>query len=158
MAAQAPGAHTINICTANPVALSGAGDQEYDQRLYLKTFSVTGTVAAPLVQGFEGTFPPAGWAISNPDASLTWTKTAPGLGSTSSAYVNNFNYNANDRVDELYSPAVTYTGVDSVTLSFDYAAATYSYPGTTGIPLDTLEVLVTKDCGNTFTKRLEKMG
>jgi hypothetical protein len=158
VAAQTPGAHTINICTANPVTGSGTGDQNTLNDCRTKTFSVTGTIAAPLVEGFEGTFPPAGWAIANPDASLTWSKTTPGLGSTASAYVNNFNYVANGRVDELYSPAVTYSGVDSVTLSFDVAAATYTYPGTTGVPLDTLEVLVTKDCGNSFVSVWKKWG
>jgi len=43
-------------------------------------------------------------------------------------------------------------------LSFDLAAATYSYPGSTAIPLDTLQVLVSRDCGNTFTSIYKKWG
>ena len=58
------------------------------------------------------------------------------------------------RIDELYSPQVTYAGVDSVTLSFDVAAAAT----TDGSPTDTLEVLITKDCGNTFTSVYKKWG
>src|SRR5262249_33042639 len=47
-----------------------------------------------------------------------------------------------------------YSGVDSVTLSFDVAAASFGDAS----PTDTLEVLITKDCGNTFTSVYKKWG
>ncbi|RYE18295.1 MAG: T9SS type A sorting domain-containing protein [Sphingobacteriaceae bacterium] len=75
-----------------------------------------------------------------------------------SAYINNYNYSNNGSRDELFTPQITYTGVDSVFLNFDVAATTYSYPGSTAIPLDTLELLVTTDCGASFTSIYKKWG
>ena len=72
--------------------------------------------------------------------------------------MNTYNYVTLGARDELYTPNITYAGVDSVLFSFDIAAATYSYPGSTAIPLDTLEILLTTDCGNTFTTIYKKWG
>lgn len=158
----AAGQHSIRVFSnaASVVATGGTGDQLTTNDTLSKGFGLTGTTAAPLTEAFESaTFPPAGWAIGNADANITWAKANAGArNSTGSAYMNNYNYSILGRTDELYSPSITYTGVDSVTLSFDVSAATYSYPGTTGIALDTLEVLVTKDCGNTFTSVWKKWG
>src|SRR5205085_11906574 len=48
-------------------------------------------------------------------------------------------------------------GVDSVLLAFDLSAATKASP-TAAVPMDTLEVLVTRDCGNTYTSVYKKWG
>jgi hypothetical protein len=149
------GQHHLVVYTFNPVSSTGTGDQVPTNDTLIKEFGITGTVAAPLVEGFESaSFPPAGWVEVNPDAAITWARINTGDNSTASAFVNNFNYVVTGRIDELYSPQVTYSGVDSVTLSFDVAAAAQ----TDGSPTDTLEVLVTKDCGNTFTSVYKKWG
>jgi hypothetical protein len=149
------GQHHITVYTFNPVSSTGSGDQVPTNDTLSKGFGIAGTVAAPLVEGFESaSFPPAGWVEVNPDAAITWARTSTGDNSTASAFVNNFNYALTGRIDELYSPQVTYDGVDSVALSFDVAAAAT----TDGYPTDTLEVLVTKDCGNTFTSVYKKWG
>ena len=143
------------VYTFNPVSATGNGDQVTSNDTLSKDFGIAGTVAAPLVEGFESaSFPPVGWVQVNPDAGITWARTNTGDNSTASAFVNNFNYALIGRIDELYSPQVTYAGVDSVALSFDVAAAAT----TDGAPTDTLEVLVTKDCGNTFTSVYKKWG
>lgn len=154
----ATGQHSIRVYSFDPVTSSGTGDQLAVNDTLTKGFGVTGTTTAPLTESFEGTFPPTGWAYSNPDNDQTWAKANTGKNSAGSAFMRNYVYQFEGRVDGLYSPSVTYTGVDSVHLSFDLAAATYSYPGTTGIQIDTLEVLVTKDCGNTFTSVWKKWG
>lgn len=149
------GQHHIEVYTFNPVSATGSGDQVTTNDTLTKAFGIAGIVTAPLVEGFESaSFPPAGWVEVNPDASITWARINTGDNSTASAFVNNFNYALTGRIDELYSPQVTYSGVDSVTLSFDVAAAAV----TDGSPTDTLEVLVTKDCGNTFTSVYKKWG
>jgi hypothetical protein len=158
IAGLAAGQHSIKIYSANPITTSGTGDQLTVNDTLTKNFGITGTTPAPLTQGFEGTFPPTGWAFTNPDASITWAKANVGNNSAGSAYMRNYAYSTQNRVDELYSPSVTYNGVDSAQLSFDWAAATYNYPGTTGIQIDTLEVLVTKNCGNTYTSIWKKWG
>jgi hypothetical protein len=147
--------HNLVVYTFNPVSATGSGDQVTSNDTLSKEFGIAGTVAAPLVEGFESTsFPPANWVQVNPDGAITWARVNTGDNSTASAFVNNFNYVPAGRVDELYSPQVIYSGVDSVTLSFDVAAAAL----TDGSPTDTLEVLVTKDCGNTFTSVYKKWG
>jgi|GEM_PF-384396 len=155
----APGQHTIRAYTFDPVTVSGTGDLATFNDSLSKTFSAAGSVNAPLVEGFEGaSFPPANWSLVNPDNGITWSKAPVGRASSSSAFVNTYNYPSNGQRDELYTPVIKYSGVDSVKLKFDIAAVTYSYPGTTGIPIDTLEVILTKDCGNTFTTIYKKWG
>jgi hypothetical protein len=153
------GQYTIRAYSYDPVTSSGTGDLATFNDTLTKIFSAAGSVNAPLVEGFEGTgFPPAGWSRVNPDNSVTWSKASVGKGSSSSAYVNTYNYPVNGQIDELYTPVVKYSGVDSVKLTFDVSAVTYSYPGSTAIPIDTLEVLLTKDCGATFTTIYKKWG
>jgi hypothetical protein len=149
------GQHHVTVYTYNPVSSVGTGDLLTTNDTLSKAFGIAGTLAAPLVEGFESsTFPPAGWVVVNPDAATTWSRANVGKNSTASAYVNNHNYPLLGRVDDLYSPRITYSGIDSVSLSFDVAAAGFTH----GSPSDTLQVLVTKDCGNTFTSVYKKWG
>lgn len=151
----ATGPHTIVIYTYNPVSSLGSGDLLPINDTLRKAFGIAGTMPAPLVEGFESSsFPPSGWVVVNPDAAITWARSNTGKNSTASAYVNNYNYPLLGRVDDLFTPRVTYSGVDSVSLSFDVAAANYS----SSSPTDTLQVLLTKDCGNTFTSIYKKWG
>jgi type IX secretion system substrate protein/pregnancy-associated plasma protein-A len=149
------GQHHIIVYTYNPTSSVGTGDLLTTNDTLSKVFGIAGTLAAPLVEGFESsTFPPAGWVVVNPDGATTWARINVGKNSTASAYVNNYNYPLPGRVDDLYSPRVTYSGIDSVALSFDVAAAGFTHAS----PSDTLQVLLTKDCGNTFTSVYKKWG
>ncbi|HUR10333.1 MAG TPA: T9SS type A sorting domain-containing protein, partial [Flavitalea sp.] len=67
-------------------------------------------------------------------------------------------FNSNGKKDDLYSPLVQIAAVDSVYIKFDVAHVTARFPGSTGIPLDTLEVLLTTDCGKTFKSVYKKWG
>lgn len=149
------GQHNIVVYTYDPVSALGSGDQVTGNDTLSKAFGIAGTTSPPLTEGFElSPFPPAGWVFVNPDGAITWARANVGRNSAASAYVNNYNYGLPGRIDDLYTPRVTYSGVDSVTLSFDVAAASFS----DGSPTDTLQVLVTKDCGNTFTSVYKKWG
>lgn len=140
--------------TANPVSTNGTGDDVKANDTLTKQFSVLGTQAAPLTEGFESlTFPPANWGLNNPDRSFTWQRYSNGKSSTGSAYVNTYNYATAGQIDELYSPMITYSNVDSVKLTFDVAATYRSVSA-----MDTLSVLVTTDCGSTFTTVYQKWG
>lgn len=154
----AAGSNAIKVYTSAPVTVSGTGDQFLMNDTLAKTSVSVITVAAPLTEGFEGTFTPNGWAVTNPDNSLTWQKAVTGNSSTGSAYVRNYAYYAKGQRDALYTPQVSFSGVDSVKLTFDLSAATRDYPGSTSIGMDTLEILVTKDCGNTYTSVYKKWG
>lgn len=152
------GANVVKIYSFAPIAASGTGDQFLFNDTLTRTIYVAGTAQSPLVEGFEGTFPPTGWGITNPDNSLTWQKAGVGRLGTGSAQVRTFAYFNPGQRDALYSPVLQYTGVDSLNLTFDVSAATKDFPGSTTIAMDTLEVLVTRDCGNTFTSVYKKWG
>jgi hypothetical protein len=153
------GAHTIRVLTFEPVTASGTGDSFTGNDTLSKSFNVLTTVPAPIIESFTGTaFPPPNWTVINADGGETWKRHANGNGNAGSAYINTFNYPSNGQRDDLVTPFISYGSVDTVRLTFDVAAATYSYPGSTEIPIDTLEVLITKDCGNTFTSVYKKWG
>ncbi|HEX6334808.1 MAG TPA: choice-of-anchor J domain-containing protein, partial [Flavisolibacter sp.] len=151
-----PGNNTIKIFTYDPVTATGTGDVNLLNDTLSVNFAIAGTAQAPLVEGFEGpAFPPANWAVVNADGAITWDKYT--AGGNSSAYVNTFNYNATGQKDLLVSPMTSYTGVDSVKLTFDLAASPYRFAIGGGM-MDTLEVLVSRDCGNTYTMVYQKYG
>jgi hypothetical protein len=157
------GVHTIKMYSTNLITTGGTGDQFILNDTTSKGFNILGTQAAPLTQNFESltSLPPANWGINNTDNNLTWSLANTGFISTRSASVQNYNYTSaagGVRVDDLVTPNLTFSNTDSVFLSFDVAAITKNYPGSTAIPLDSLEVLVSKDCGNTFTTVFNKWG
>lgn len=154
----AAGVNAIRAYTSNPVTVSGTGDQYLLNDTLTKTASVAGNVEAPIVETFEAATLPNSWAVANSDGNITWTKAGLGKNSNGSAYMRNFAYYTPGQVDALYSPVMDYSGADSVVLTFDLAATTRNYPGTTTVGMDTLEVLVTRDCGNTFTSVYKKWG
>ncbi len=166
----APGTYTLRVYSFEPITASGTGDNFTGNDTLTKTITVVGTLDnlrnSPLVEGFESTtFPPiantgtqARWAVINPDGTVTWRRANVGNNSTGSAFINTYNYPTNGQKDDLVTPFLNYGSVDTVKLSFDLAATTFSYPGSTAIPMDTLEVLVTRDCGNTFTSVYKKWG
>lgn len=153
------GTYNLRIFSFEPITASGTGDMNTRNDTLQYAFAVPGTTTAPLTENFvNATFPPASWSVSNPDASIGWVRNSVGNGNVGSAFVNTYNYAEVGQRDILASPIISFGAVDSVRLKFDVAAATYSYPGSTNIPLDTLEVLVTRDCGNTFTSVYKKWG
>ncbi len=156
----AVGAHTFRVYSWEPIGPSGTGDNNPVNDTLSKAFSYAGTVSAPLVEGFEGTqFPPVNWAVANSDGATTWQRAGVGNNSTGSAYVNNFGYTgAVKQKDDLATPVITYPAADSVKLMFDLSAATRQFPGAARLDLDTLEVMVTRDCGATFTSVYKKWG
>ncbi len=106
----------------------------------------------PFAETFEGAaFPPEAFSIRNPDRSFTWERASTGSqGGSRSAFVRNPGYATNNQVDDLLGPVVDASLADSVFVSFDVAAAVATALNTTGNAWDTLEVMVTLDCGQTF--------
>ena len=72
----------------------------------------------------------------------------------------NRNYANVGRVDYLVSPVVKFTPniSDSTILRFDVSAVSFQYPGSTSIPLDTLQVETSTDCGKTWVSIYKKWG
>lgn len=117
-------------------------------------------VSTPYTEGFESpAFPPANWQLTNPDGDITWERTTKAAKTgNASMFINNFEYTVNGAIDQMVSPLIPAKVKDSVFLTFQVAAATYNVPDLANNPTDTLEVLVTTDCGLTYTSVYKKWG
>ncbi len=154
-----PGGHILTIFSTEP---NGAADQYAFNDTARKSFIISPVLDAPVAVGFETpAFPPTNWNVINPDKSLTWERTTTaaktGIGSMA---IRNFDYPVENTIDKFVSPVVKFDPkVDSFFVSFDYAYAQgMKFPGSSGLPMDTLEVQITQDCGQTFTTIWKKWG
>ncbi len=103
----------------------------------------------PFTDNFEsGNFTTKNWTINNPDGQTTWAiySGAGGNGSsTKCAYMDNFNYPGYPQTDELIMPPVLLAASGSAQITFKIAYRPYSDEYH-----DTLKVLLSTDCGQTF--------
>lgn len=146
----AAGNYTVTLTATNTIG--------NDQEVKTGYITVLATKALPVNEGFEtSTFPPADWSLSNPDLGITWARTtsASGYGqSSASAFFNCFSYSsANGQRDWLLSPAYNFSGITTGRLKFDYAYSPYSSNSK-----DSLQILYSVDCGNTWTQLWKKGG
>jgi pregnancy-associated plasma protein-A/type IX secretion system substrate protein/CARDB protein len=153
------GSHSITAYTTLPNNVADEDPSNDGLTKAFETFPVV-PLTGNLVEGFNSsTFPPPGWTVFNPDGDMTWDWTGSvGKNAPGAAWFNDWNNATNNRIDDLMMPNFSYSGFDSIFLSFQLSTVTYSYPGTTGILIDTLSVLLSKDCGNTFTTIYKKWG
>ncbi|HYH13643.1 MAG TPA: zinc-dependent metalloprotease, partial [Flavisolibacter sp.] len=149
------GVNEFQFFTSSP---NGQDDLKRSNDTLVSNLTIASPTTSPINESFETTFPPPGWTVSNPDNSITWQKANIGRNSSASAYINNFNYSSFEQKDDLYTPTFQFDRVDSVKLNFDLSAAIFSNHNDWNMPFDTLEILVTKDCGNTFTSVYKKWG
>ena len=142
------GEHTLEATLENP---NGFIDADAGDNTTETDFLVSLTaLPVPLTQGFEVSgFPYDGYTISNPDGYYTWERTndAASLGSYS-IYMNHFNNDAIGEIDEFVLPAYDISTLATISFAFDVAYAIYT---SSGIYSDTLEVLVSDNCGETWT-------
>ncbi|MDQ6843178.1 MAG: choice-of-anchor J domain-containing protein [Bacteroidota bacterium] len=154
-----PGSHILTMFTSEP---NGMPDQYSYNDTVRKSFSIAPILDAPVSENFEATtFPPANWNLQNPDGSLTWERTTSAARTgTGSMVLRNYDYPSSNTIDKFSSPVIKYDAkVDSFFVSFDYSYAQgIQYPGSTQLPLDTLELQITQDCGQTFTTIWKKWG
>ncbi len=152
----AAGNHTLTVYVSSP-------DNNTDEDLTNDTLSVNFQyypAVTDVSESFEeNSFPPPGWDIINRDNSITW-KQATGIGKTGSASVmmNNYNYSTVGQKDDLRLPNIALQNIDSAFFSFQMSAATYTAASTAKNIWDTLEVLVSTDCGLTYTSVYKKYG
>ncbi|CAN5401951.1 hypothetical protein BH09BAC1_BH09BAC1_09060 [soil metagenome] len=149
-----PGTYTVTLTVTNAFGSDGETKINY--------ITVVSAGSLPVSQDFQATtFPPTNWQLLNYDNTVTWArKTGVGgytVGSgAASAFVDNYNYNAAGSQDLLLMPSVTFVGVTNGRLTFDYAYAQYT--GTGGTASDSLLVVVSIDCGQTFYLLQKKGG
>lgn len=152
----------INICynaagtyNVTLIATNANGSNTLTKTAYI---TVSGTTVLPLVEGFQGTYLPAGWAQTNADGDNTWVQVtnAGGFGtSTSSAMMDDYSPATTNAgtVDELITPKYSFTSVSSATMIFDVAYARYNATYN-----DSLIVYVSTNCGLTWTAVYNKGG
>lgn len=156
----AVGTHVLTVYTSLP---NGQADEAPGNDTLRQTFSVYSPVATPVKEDFESnTIPANNWGIQNVNGGTSFERsTLAAKSGNASLEINNPNaINFNGAVDYYVSPIVINDPkADSIFAEFDYAYQQGpQYPGSTVFPLDTLEVLATKDCGVTFTSIWKKWG
>ncbi len=152
------GTHTFTASTSLP---NGVADVNPANDAASSSFTIVGNgVALPFTEGFEGTtFIPAGWTLNNPDASTTWARTTAAASTgTASAFMDYYNYNAAGAIDEMVTPNIDLTTQSNPQLTFQVAYQLYTDPTAATTYSDTLEVLITTDCGATYTSLYKKFG
>lgn len=128
---------------------NGAADLLATNNLITFNFVVLNVAGQPLpfAEGFEGSvFPDNGIVLDNPNGNTTWEQTgiASALG-IKSALIRNYNNNILGDDDDLRLPGFDFSNYQSVLFSFDVAYASYTLGAS-----DTLSLVVSSDCGQTF--------
>ncbi|MFT3705502.1 MAG: M43 family zinc metalloprotease [Agriterribacter sp.] len=148
------GYHTVQLYTTLP---NGVADQQPSNDSASSVFSVTGTATAPVKEGFESTFPPAGWGIGNNSGLIDYSPkkvTAAAHSGTASVKFDTYDYQLFGKYSIISTPKITVpVTADSVKVTFWRAAAQAS-----DNIADTLEILYSTDCGQTFSSAYKKGG
>ncbi len=147
-----PGEHALTVYTTLP---NGTADQRRDNDTISAGFSALSAVSAPLVQGFENNL--AGWGITNSSDLISYnparTTMAARSGSASFRF-GSFGYQLYGKTATLVSPRVTVpANADSVKVAFWRAAGQLNARNS-----DTLEILYSVDCGQSFVSAYKKTG
>lgn len=150
------GTHTLTMCTNAPNSGTD-GNTGNDCTTGIISVSTGGT-PLPYVQGFESTtFVPTGWTLYNPDNSITWERTtAASKTGVASAWIDNWNYlGGNGQQDEMILMPLNLSSVLNPQLTFEVAYVYWTVPYQYS---DTLEILISTDCGVTWTTIYQKWG
>jgi PKD repeat protein len=142
----APGTYTVTLIATNTNGSS----------TYTQTITVLGSQNLPLVEGFEGaTFLPTNWIANNiNNDGVFWERSNVGANSSSwSAKFDNYAIDVAGARDEMWAPKMSFAALQNCTMTFDVAHARYdaSY-------VDSLEVLISTNCGASWTSVYMKGG
>lgn len=142
------------------LAVNGIADENTANDAVSYPYQYYPAVAGTYKEDFENpAFPPAGWDIVNPDQGIGWEQySGPSFSGTKAAMIRNFEYERTGSSDLLRLPQLNMTGIDSSFLSFQLASATYSSTTGSNTVWDTLEVVVSRDCGQTYNTVYKKWG
>ncbi len=147
-----PGVYEVKLVATNAI-----GNDTKTRTSFITISSPNPTI--PFTEGFEGTaFPPsADWTVNNIDYdSIFWQRTtaAGGFGkSTASMVFDNYDQDPGGKRDEINVPKLNLSNYKVPKMTFDVA-----YVRADDVYTDTLAVLVSKDCGVTFTQVYLKGG
>ena len=161
-----PGTHHLTVFTSDPNMLADgveANDSATVDFLVLPAKVIT--TGLTYRESFEDPNAlPDGWRIADPQNAYTWQRVdnhsplLPGFHAaddTSAMMVVTIWDEVIGAVHDLYTTPFSTGNADTVLLSFSRAAFGYLIPGSTN---DRLDVLLTTDCGETFTNIYSKTG
>jgi hypothetical protein len=105
----------------------------------------------PFTEDFENGFSNQNWSIVNPDGGITWelatiAGTTPG---NQAAKMDFFNYGQQGQRDFITTPMLDLSNQNTVNLYFEYAYRRYDQNTT-----DSLILLISTDCGQTYSRLL----
>lgn len=146
----AAGSHTYLVYPSSP---NGATVFNTNFAMQNSSFTVsTGAgVVLPLTNTFTSTsFPYAGWVLNNPDGAITWARVSTNSGSMK---LDCFSYGSVGEIDEVIIQPVDLTNMTNASMNFKVAHAQYNASYT-----DALAVLISIDCGTTWTSLWSKSG
>jgi hypothetical protein len=148
------GKHRLQIKISQPNDKADANNVDDTAALSFQYFSPV----AEMDEGFESDFPSPGWDLVSSDGLTTWKKiNGVGAGGNSSVMLEAFGKSLAGR-DDLRLREIEIPQVDSAFLSFDVAASENTVSAFRSESPDTLEVLVSTDCGASFTSLFKKSG
>jgi hypothetical protein len=151
------GTHVLTIFITQPNNNADEDKTNDTLRMNLQYFAPVSSLS----ESFEsGSFPPVGWDVVNPDGAVTWQLSyAAAKTGNASVVMNNYGYPQIRETDDLRMPLLSIpANADSAFFSFQVAAAAYSDLGSVNNTWDTLEVLASRDCGQTYTSLYKKWG
>jgi PKD repeat protein len=139
-----PGTYSVTLTATN-----ANGSDAETKTAYITVLS--NAVAPPLVEGFEGVqFLPTNWTANNiNNDGIFFDRFAGGVAPTPgfSARFDNYNYDVAGARDEMWAPRQTFASMTGCQITFDVAYARYDATYT-----DTLEVMVSTNCGSSWTQ------
>ncbi len=145
------GVHTMKVYPTQPNGVTDPNPYD-DTTTYIFNIVIIGQ-ALPIVQGFQNQFFPVnGWSYGNYDHGITWTRVSPHHQSTWSVEMNNYSYPAPGAIDDLIMPNVNLVSPGNVPIFTFWVAYAYQTPANS----DTLEVLISTDCGASWTSLYKK--
>lgn len=144
------GTHTMDVTTSNPNASVDNNNTNNSQQ-YTFVINTAAATAAPLTNNFtSASFPYANWLVNDADNAFPWTRVTTNGGSLKKDCYTDGNIGAQD--DFIIEP-VDMSSMSTGSLQFNVAHKQYSAAYT-----DALEVLVSSDCGVTWTSVWTKSG
>jgi PKD repeat protein len=148
---------TYNTVGTYQVSLWATNSNGTDSVLH-SWVTISSTVPLPLVEGFQNAqFLPANWTrLDANNDNVYWQRSTTVGGynaSTACSYFDNYNLNVSGAHDEMWTPKYNLTTLSTCSLTFDVAYARYDATYS-----DSLEVLVSTNCGQTWTSVYLKGG
>ncbi|MCU0438611.1 MAG: fibronectin type III domain-containing protein [Raineya sp.] len=151
--ANTAGPHVVTFNTAGSylVRLTVGNGTQSDTKSIAINVSVG--IPVPITEGFEGTFPAAGWSVTNTAGSLNWGQNnTTGQSSSKSVWVDLYSNNINTNSLYLNLPRINLTGYVGGTVQFYVAHRGFSGR------YATLTLEASTDCGINYTQVWQKTG